>query len=299
MKCLRSLNIRYRDIAQAEADATRPAEGAAWSAQEDRASSQEPDPRRGEGNATASRPCWQSSKKDKRRAVRPLFVGVRDLFNASPGLLDALSRQSRRRRAQGCGRSRMAHRPASRMRFALQGGADDRPADDRRRQAAAPVVIDTGAADRRPMPTADSADTAAKAKAEQFPDRGRRHRAEMGALSKMFFAAIGEAQSMKSLAMLVLPLLAAGGRSARTPTTSRRAPSTPGNSPASCARCVDNGRHRRRAAAAPPHQRSRSTSSRTATPTARRSSSASTCPTSRTPPKSASFRDNVQADGRR
>jgi hypothetical protein len=128
-------------------------------------------------------------KDDNTEMCERLFLGVRDLFNASPGLLGAFLNNH----ADGVLKGTDGFSDAARCKAALTVGL---------------LLIDSAQANA-PVVT-----TRKRRIAKGAPDHqlvAETSGPKWAALSRMFFAAIGEAQSMSSLAMLVLPLLAMEG----------------------------------------------------------------------------------------
>jgi hypothetical protein len=207
-------NIRYRDIAQDEG-----AERDRLKARLDQLSKiagksrgLTPDEEKEKARIAA---VLEALEKGNSELCERLFVGVRDLFNASPGLLGGFLNNH----VNGVLRGAIAKGgtgsfgPAASCKAALTMGLliiDDALAN-------APVVItrsSAGASDADGNTSTKAADAADK-RASPGPERRQIIADTSGpkwaALSRMFFAAIGEAQSMSSLAMLVLPLLAIEG----------------------------------------------------------------------------------------
>ena len=125
-------------------------------------------------------------KKHTSELCERLFVGVRDLFNASPGLLGfVLRNHDNGVLNMGLSVDKSSTADVARCKTALTIGL---------------LIID-GALANSPVVIEQN-------KRNIISDSSG---PKWAALSKMFFAAIGEAQSMSSLAMLVLPLLAIEG----------------------------------------------------------------------------------------
>ena len=153
---------------------------------------------------------------DKSELCEPLFVGVRDLFNSSPGLLgfylsnhvsgvlhgsvlkgaatnftDGASCKAALTigllMVDGAAAIGLAVLAQPKVTSPKRSGSEPKPADEKASE------IGGGYGPEHHQIVSDTARTA------------------WASLSKMFFAAIGEAQSMGDLAMLVLPLLAVEG----------------------------------------------------------------------------------------
>lgn len=140
--------------------------------------------------------------EDDDELCNPLFVGARDLFNASPGVLGGYLKNHRKGVLAGISLTRAGS-------FTREGTA----------KAALTIGllaidgIDAPPVQVAPGPAAPASD--AKAAATGSPPQPRIVSITGGpdhnAFTKGFFAAIGEAQAMQDLAMLVLPLLAQEG----------------------------------------------------------------------------------------
>jgi len=141
-----------------------------------------------------------------------LYVGVRDLFNASPGLLgnyignhaDGILKRSSRQGGEPLGDEAFCKASLTIGLLMIDGATEQSPVVYAR-------DLPIGGS---PIEAAKTDTVAAKGKGSE-PDPhivlSDRMGSRWATLSKMFFAAIGEAQSMSPLAMLVLPLLAKEG----------------------------------------------------------------------------------------
>ena len=223
-------------------------------------------------------------KGDASELCEPLFVGVRDLFNASPGLLDGYLGNHHDGVLQGAqagpGHGRFSE--GASCKAALTIGllmVDDAG-------AIAPVAIKKAVTDQAAIRGRTNAASTTPTKPEKRQIVAYTGGSGWASLSKMFFAAIGEAQSMSDLAMLVLPLLATEG-------DPKKRDGKPGTVDAEefarvMRALVDKG-----VTADEPQLRRRINESlnviQNRTPTDRAASSVSTCPTSRTPPNPASL----------
>ena len=153
--------------------------------------------------------------EDKDELCEPLFVGVRDLFNASPGLLDGFLDNHENGVLQGAllkaGAGSFSKESICKAALTLGLLMADGAAVQAPRVLAIQIVASTA----EPAAATVNAEAANAAR----PRTARPNRLivadtstpQWRQLSKLFFAAIGEAQSMQDLAMLVLPLLAQEG----------------------------------------------------------------------------------------
>ncbi len=147
--------------------------------------------------------------KDNSELCEPVFVGARDLFNSSLGLLDGYLNNHASGVLRGSGKSESALcKAALTIGLLMIDGA-----------AAIGLVVlaqpkktiaKVREGDAKPVDTkAPASGYSVEPEARQIVSDTAS--AAWGTLSKMFFAGIGEAQSMSDLAMLVLPLLALEG----------------------------------------------------------------------------------------
>lgn len=147
--------------------------------------------------------------KDDTELCERLFVGVRDLFNASPGLLGGHLHNHVKGVLKGHAAAGGGHlSDASSCKAALTIGLliiDD--ALDTAPIVKVRAINSTESSGSKPKSTGGD-HTASPAPPQIVSDTTG---PKWAAVSRMFFAAIGEAQSMSSLAMLVLPLLAIEG----------------------------------------------------------------------------------------
>ena len=210
-------NIRYRDIDKAEgAERERLANRLGQLAKmEDSRRHLTPDEADDKARIGA---ILDKIAADDSEVCNPLFVTVRDLFNASPGLLsgflgnhvDGVLRGSLSKAGAGSFTQIASCKAALTLGLLSLDGAAD----------LAPVVVVRPDAGPPPPPPASDANSPKAAASTPGPEHraiiARQSGTGWAQLSRMFFAAIGEAQSMQDLAMLVLPLLAQEGDPSRS-----------------------------------------------------------------------------------
>jgi hypothetical protein len=221
-------HIRYRDIATSE-----PIEAARLKARFDqlekiaaRSRGLTPDEDKEKTRIDA---VLKAKKENTTELCEPLFVAVRDLFNESPGLLGGFFDNHADGILKGhFGRDGVADAAHCKAALALGLLLIDVLRDDLPIVRVPNGVIQNGELEMQVAPKIKVApkDRAApdeRARPQPFEIIADRAGPKWASLSRMFFAAIGEAQSMSSLALLVLPLLAIEGdprgRSDRSPGT--------------------------------------------------------------------------------